>query len=382
MNTETTDSILVINTGSSSIKFQLFKLPYLHLLARGKIANLDNSSIFSVSEINSNLDEPHPSTEKKLPQEYTHQYALNYILNWIDTHKQNWQIQVAAHRVAHGGDYFNASKLVTPDVISKLKTLCPLAPLHQPHNLAAIEMLAELKPNITQVACFDTAFHSSHDRLFIEYALPQRIRNKGIHRYGFHGLSYEWIAQQLQQSQPSLAKGKIIAAHLGNGASLCAMENGVSVDTTMGLTALDGLPMGTRCGSLDPGIIIYLIRELGLSANDVESILYNESGLKGLSNWTNDVRLLQESNNPNAQFALDYFCLKTAQNISMMAVSLGGIDGIVFTGGIGENSEFVRQHILSYLQFLMPYEVHIIKANEEKVMARHALQILKEQIGR
>lgn len=375
MNHEPNHSILVINTGSSSIKFQLFSAVHLHCLARGDITNINHTPIFTAMKT---LNHEHQKTEKQLPEKYTYQDALNHILNWIETDEQYGHILIVAHRVVHGGGYFTKSVRVTSEVISKLKTLAPLAPLHQPHNLAAIEMLAEWKPNLIQVACFDTAFHANHDRLFNEYALPESMRNKGIHRYGFHGLSYEWIAYTLQQSEPELAKGRIVAAHLGNGASLCAMHNGVSIDTTMGMTALDGLPMGTRCGSLDPGVIIYIIRELGLSADEAEQMLYHDSGLKGLSNWTNDVRLLEESDHSDAKFALEYFCMKTAQYIGMMMVSLGGIDGIVFTGGIGENSEFIRHHILQRLQLFKPFKVCIIKADEERVMATHAMRFLNE----
>ena len=375
MSHEPNHSILVINTGSSSIKFQLFSAVHLHCLARGKITNINHAPIFTAMKT---LNHGHQKTEKQLPEKYTYQDALNHILNWIETDEQYGHILIVAHRVVHGGSYFTKSVRVTSEVISKLKTLAPLAPLHQPHNLAAIEMLAEWKPNLIQVACFDTAFHANHDRLFNEYALPESMRNKGIHRYGFHGLSYEWIAYTLQQSEPELAKGRIVAAHLGNGASLCAMHNGVSIDTTMGMTALDGLPMGTRCGSLDPGVIIYIIRELGLSADEAEQMLYHDSGLKGLSNWTNDVRLLEESDHSDAKFALEYFCMKTAQYIGMMMVSLGGIDGIVFTGGIGENSELIRHHILQHLQLFKPFKVCIIKADEERVMATHAMRFLNE----
>ncbi len=378
MKKEESESILVINTGSSSIKFQLFKGPHLHLLARGNITNIGNVPFFTAMKTKASEDKDQ-KIEKKLSGKYTYKEALNYILNWIGTDEQNGEISMVAHRVVHGGEYFTKSTRINSAVFSKLKSLCSLAPLHQPYNLAAIELLAELQPKITQIACFDTAFHSGHDRLFVEYALPEDLRNKGIHRYGFHGLSYEWVVYKLQQNEPELAKGRIVVAHLGNGASLCAIHNGKSIDTTMGMTALDGLPMGTRCGSLDPGVIIYLIRELGLSADEIESMLYHESGLKGLSNWTNDVRLLQESEKPAAKFALDYFCLKTAQYICMMSVSLGGIDGIVFTGGIGENSEFIRKQILCHLAFLSPFEMHVIRANEEKIMAMHAMRIVNEE---
>jgi len=239
-------------------------------------------------------------------------------------------------------------------------------------------VISSLLPNTLQIACFDTAFHAHHTPIFTQYALPQWLRDKGIRRYGFHGLSYEWIVHYLHQHDPKLAVGKIIAAHLGNGASLCAIKNGISIDTTMGMTALDGLPMGTRCGSLDPGIGIYMARELGLSPAEIESILYKESGLLGLSGLSNDVAILQESTQAKALFALDFFCLRSAQLMGMMAVALGGVDGIIFTGGIGENSEFVRNKILDHLEFLQPYMIRIIPANEERMMAMQSIKLINK----
>ena len=275
---------------------------------------------------------------------------------------------------------FSKSVLITPDVIEKLKEFIPFAPLHQPHNLKAIAIINKFKPGLLQIACFDTAFHFRHDALFTEYALPETIRKAGVRRYGFHGLSYEWIAHSLRQDRPELAAGKVIAAHLGNGASICGMHNGLSIDSSMGMTAIEGLLMGTRCGNLDPGAVIYMIRDLKLSADETEHILYNESGLLGLSGATANVKILETSDKPEAQFALDYFALRAAQFIGQMAVALGGVDGIVFTGGIGENSALVRDKILARLPFMKPFEVHVIPANEERIMAMHAQACLEAGI--
>lgn len=367
-----TGTLLTINTGSSSVKFQVFSsTPELSLLARGKVSNLGTKPLFSA--INEKLTVQSPP--KTLDPEYDQEQAIRLIMDWI--YQQNdWDIKAVAHRVVHGGELFTESTLITPSIINQLKQFNSLAPLHQPHNLAAIEIIQQFHPELPQIACFDTAFHAHHSSLFTTYALPKSLRDRGIRRYGFHGLSFEWIAHSLKKDYSSLAKGRIIAAHLGNGASLCAMQNGVSIDTTMGLTALDGLPMGTRCGSLDPGAIIYMLRHLGLSLEEVEKILYDDSGLLGLSGLTNDVKELQNSEDPNAHFALDYFCLKGAQYIGMMAIALGGVDGIVFTGGIGENSELVRTNILSRIQCLQPFSVLVIPANEEKMMAMHALALI------
>ncbi|MCL9684680.1 acetate/propionate family kinase [Legionella maioricensis] len=368
----TDSTLLIINSGSSSVKFQLFSnTPELSLLARGKISNLGTKPLFSA--INEKLRLQSPS--KDLDPECNHEQAIHLILDWINQN-QNWDIKAVAHRIVHGGELFTKSTLITPSILNQLKQFNSLAPLHQPHNLAAVEIIQQFHPELPQIACFDTAFHAHHSSLFTAYALPKSLRDRGVRRYGFHGLSFEWIAHRLKKDYPTLAKGRIITAHLGNGASLCAMQNGISIDTTMGLTALDGLPMGTRCGSLDPGAIIYMLRNLGLSLEEVEKILYDDSGLLGLSGLTNDVKELQNSEAPNAHFALDYFCLKGAQFIGMMAIALGGLDGIVFTGGIGENSELVRTNILNRIQCLQPFSVLVIPANEEKMMAMHTLALI------
>lgn len=369
--------LLVINVGSSSIKFQLFsRQPNPKRLAYGKVVDIGGKPLFTVTDalLNSGDD---PIDQKSLSEQCTHEEALRFILNWIDAWSEQWPVTVVAHRIVHGGKLFKSSVVIDSRVMKQLWELAPLAPLHQPHNLKAIEIINQLKPEIPQIACFDTAFHAHHEALFTEYALPQTIRAQGVRRYGFHGLSYEWITHTLCQHEPSLVNGRIIAAHLGNGASLCAMHHGVSIDTTMGMTALDGLPMGTRCGNLDPGAVLFMIRQLGLSSDEIEHLFYNESGLLGLSGLTNDVKILEESESEKARFALEYFCLKTAQFMGMMAVALGGVDAIVFTGGIGENSAFVRDGILRRLEFLKPFEIRIVSANEERMMALHAMSLLE-----
>ncbi len=377
MTNDPQNMILVMNTGSSSVKFQVFlQKKDLPLVAKGQIRNLGFSPLFEVTITDSFQ---HPTMHQEvLSDTTTHETAIHYVLDWIGAQSQSWHIGLAVHRVVHGGLKFTRSVQLTDEIISELWTFCPFAPLHQSYNLRAISIIREQRPDVVQIACFDTAFHANHTPLFTEYALPRKMRDQGIRRYGFHGLSYEWIVHCLQKDEPKLADGRIIAAHLGNGASLCAIDRGISIDTTMGMTALDGLPMGSRSGSIDPGVVIYMIRELGLTVDEVESILYNTSGLLGLSEWTNDVSLLQSSDNPKAQFALDYFCLRTAQFIGMMAVALGGIHGIVFTGGIGENSQAVRESILSHLAFLQPIATLTIPANEERIMAMHAIALIQQ----
>jgi len=367
------DTILVLNAGSSSVKFQLFaEQSELPLLAHGKVTDIGNKPVFSAT-----YDATGAITTNPLPDGATHENAVRQLLDWIHGHESGWHIVAVAHRVVHGGTEFTASVCVTSDIFHKLKKLCPLAPLHQPHNLLALGIAAQLLPHVPQIACFDTAFHAHHDPLFSLYALPQELTDKGVRRYGFHGLSYEWIAHVLKQDHPDLAKGRVIAAHLGNGASLCAMINGQSIDTTMGMTALDGLPMGTRCGALDPGAVLYMIRDLGMTPDEAEHILYEKSGLKGLSGLTNDVKILLESNDSKTKFALDYFALKIAQFMAMMAVAASGIDAIVFTGGIGENATPVREAVLRRLAFLGHPQVLVIPANEERIMAMQALTCLQ-----
>ena len=365
-----TETILVINAGSSSVKFSLYERQSdLRLLASGEIADIGDAPSFA-AEVGG------VKTSEVLPAASTHEDALRYIIGWIEKQKHG-AIAIAVHRVVHGGTQFTEPVVVTPAVMEQLRALTPLAPLHQPHNLAAIDILSKLKPGMPQIACFDTSFHAGHTPLFSLYALPQNLTDKGVRRYGFHGLSYEWIAHVMRRDHAALAKGRVIAAHLGNGASLCAMKDGVSIDTTMGMTAMEGLPMGTRCGSLDPGAVIFMIRDLNIPPADVEHILYNDSGLKGLSGLTNDVKRLEESADPKAKFALDYFSLKVAQFIGMMAVAIGGVDAIVFTGGIGEHAEGVRQSTLQHLAFLKPFETLVIPANEDGIMARHALLLMQ-----
>ena len=365
--------ILVINSGSSSVKFQVFAYEAsLSLLAQGKVFKLGSGPCFSAL----NTLHPHQESQKTLKMDCTHEEAILLIIEWIKEQLPDFTIKATVHRIVHGGELFAKSILINEQVIEQLKQLNALAPLHQPHNIAAVEIIANLMPNMNQVACFDTAFHATHSPLFTTYALPKNIREQGIRRYGFHGLSYQWIAHILKQDYPELALGRIVVAHLGNGASLCAMKQGVSIDTTMGLTALDGLPIGTRCGSLDPGAITYMQRHLKLDYEKIEQILYNESGLLGLSGITNDVQQLQERAGEQSQFALNYFCLKVAQYIAMMAVSLNGIDALVFTGGIGENSESLRRQILKQLKILPSFAHLVIPANEEKMMAIEAFQLV------
>ncbi len=276
---------------------------------------------------------------------------------------------IIVHRIVHGGDKFIKPTLLTNDVLLELEKFSPFAPLHQPHNLNGVRLLQALFPDVPQYGCFDTAFHAGHDAVHSSFAIPKSLRDKDLKRYGFHGLSYDWISRQTKAE-------KMVVAHLGSGASLCALLNGQSIDSTMGLTALDGLPMSTRSGSVDAGLILYLSKNLNYSAEQIEHILYSESGMKGLSGISGDFKILLKSDDVYAKFAIDYFVLKTAQHIAMMAVSLNGLDQLVFTGGVGENAEPIRQAILNKLSFLSPFETLVIPANEEKMMAIQIQEIL------
>jgi acetate kinase len=271
-------------------------------------------------------------------------------------------IEFVCHRIVHGGSKYSKPVLITPEVLKDLESLSPFAPLHQPFNIKGVRLMQDLWPDIPHFACFDTAFHSGHDELNSAFAIPKNLRDLKLKRYGFHGLSYQWISRQVKAE-------RVIVAHLGGGASLCAIKNGVSIDTTMGLTAVDGIPMSTRSGSLDAGLILYLARNLSMTIDEIEHLLYFESGLKGLSGISSDFKTLVSSDIPEAKFAIEFFIFKIAQHIGMMAVSLGGLDKLVFTGGIGENSAYLRDKVVAALNFMPRFNVEMIATNEEKMMS-------------
>ena len=303
------------------------------------------------------------------------------------------------HRVVHGGEHFVAPVRVDADILERLAALSPLAPLHQPHNLAAIRAIASLQPHLPQVACFDTAFHATLPWVARTCALPARIRDAGVRRYGFHGLSYEYIASVLPARLGGLADARVVVAHLGNGASLCALRERRSVATTMGFTALDGLMMGTRCGSLDAGVVMYLQSTLGMSLAQVEHMLYEESGLLGVSGLSADMRTLEASDDPRAEAAIELFVHRISQELGALAAALGGLDALVFTAGIGEHSAGVRARVGAAAAWLgvaidddanrrhadridgarSRVSAHVIATDEELMLARHACAVLARQ---
>lgn len=362
--------LLVLNTGSSSLKFEIFGYDALDKLAKGKVTGIGTEARLSatITAGDVHIDRALAAND--------HETAMGAVMDLIDRYDDAWRMVATVHRIVHGGADFVAPVIVTPQILRRLAALAPLAPLHQPYNLAGIAASDHLS-DAPDIACFDTAFHAGHAPLFQAFAVDASLRAQGIRRYGFHGLSYEWISRVLASEHPDLARGRVMVGHLGNGASLCALRDGISVDTTMGMTALDGLPMGSRTGAIDPGAVTYMLRQLGMSADEVEHALYERSGLKGLSGLSNDVKTLLESTDSRAGFALDYFALKVAQFTAMMAVSMGGLDAFVFTGGVGENAGPVRDAILVRLKFLPPFQTLIIPTNEERMLAIHGKALLE-----
>ncbi len=389
------DTVLVVNAGSSSVKFQLYgtgRGDKLERLVKGQMDGIGVRARLRASGADGKtlIDQSYSVEEvRDLPA------AMHQVGAWLrDTQKVN--LIAVGHRVVHGGPDYDRPVIIDDKVLTQLERYVPLAPLHQPNNLAPIRAIRARSPDLPQVACFDTAFHRGHSPVADYYAIPEPFHAEGVRRYGFHGLSYEFIAGRLPQVAPKIAGGRVIVAHLGSGASMCALSGGRSVESTMGFTALDGLPMGTRPGQIDPGVILYLVAQKGMSAAAVEKLLYHECGLKALSGISNDVRELDASADPKAAFALDYFAYRVGLNAGMLAAALGGVDGFVFTAGIGENSPSMRARIATRLAWLgialdlaanaaggplisrpdSRVQVYVVPTDEELMIARHTLALL------
>jgi acetate kinase len=385
------DYAVVLNAGSSSLKFSVYRRPEADRWrqeARGQIEGIGVSPRFSAKN-----GAGEKLADKTLDKTAVHdgRTALNTVADWLREQYGGARVLGVGHRVVHGGARFTGPTVVTPQVLEELRKLIPLAPLHQPYNLGAIDAVAERLPDVPQVACFDTSFHRGQPAVAEMVPLPREIRDTGVQRYGFHGLSYEYIASVMPQTAPEMAQGRVIVAHLGSGASMCAMKNRRSVDSTLGFTALDGLCMGTRPGAIDPGVILYLFQNLQLSAKEVEAILYKKSGLVGISGISNDMRDLLGKSEPAARLAVDYFVYRAAKEIGALTAVLGGLDGLVFTAGIGENSAEIRSRICEASAWLgieidaatnrtngprisganSRVPVWVIPTNEELVIARH-----------
>lgn len=387
------DAILAFNAGSSSIKFSLFEVRQtgrLALTLRGELEQGGSGQHFIARDSTGGLlaEETSPG-QSFLP-------LMEKVIGWAERHLGGDRLLAVGHRIVHGGAEHDRPERVTPELLAALDRLIPLAPLHEPHNLAPIRAIATARPTLPQVACFDTAFHSTMPVVATRFALPRSYEDEGVRRYGFHGISYEYLSRQLRELAPDLAKGRVIAAHLGNGASLCAMHDGRSIDTTMGFTALDGLVMGTRCGNLDPGVILYLEQQRRLSAKEVEDLLYRKSGLLGISGIASDMRALLGSKDTRAREAIELFVFRIAREIGALTSSLGGLDGLIFSAGIGEHAPRIRAMVCEKLTWLgvvldsqanahnVPLisapssrvAVRVIPTDEEAMIARHTLDLI------
>ena len=393
MNAAATEPLVgVINAGSSSVKFSFYE-GERRILA-GEVDGIGAHPSASATGPNGEAIPP-PDLGAKPPTAPSE--VLPAILLWGRERLGNRRLAALGHRVVHGGLRHSRPARVTPELLVELEALVPLAPLHEPHNLAPIKLAMTLNPELPQVACFDTAFHRTAPEVEQAFALPYSFYEEGIRRYGFHGLSYEYIASVLPEHAPEIANGRVVVAHLGNGCSACAMRNQVSIATTMGFTALDGLPMGTRCGELDAGVVLHLIQQKGMSANELVDLLYRRSGMLGLSGISSDFRELLTSDDPRARFAVEVFCYRVAGHIASLAAALGGLDGVVFTAGVGENAAPVRRAICRACSWLgleldeaanrehkeristpdSRVGAYVIKTDENLMIARHARALVE-----
>ena len=390
------DAILVVNAGSSSVKFQIFELRHGDDLRKQVKGQIDGIGVRP--RLCAEASDGSPLIEKSYaPGDIVDvSAAIAAAADWL-RETQDVDLVAASHRVVHGGPDYDRAALVDDNVLQRLEQLVALAPLHQPNNLAPIRTLRKLRPGLVQVACFDTAFHRTHSAVADRYAIPEHFYREGVRRYGFHGLSYEYIAGRLHEIAPSVAKGRVIVAHLGSGASMCALAAGNSIESTMGFTALDGLPMGTRSGQIDPGVLLYMLGEKGMSAKALENLLYRESGLKAISGISNDMQELEASDDPAAKLAIEYFVYRIGLNAGMLAAALGGLDAFVFTAGIGENSPMIRSRVAEKLAWLgarcdpvankaaslvisPPHSevaLYVVPTDEELMIARHTLSLVR-----
>ncbi|MBC7573127.1 MAG: acetate/propionate family kinase [Herminiimonas sp.] len=385
--------LLVINAGSSSIKFSLLSgtsAATLDCIAEGAIDGIGTAPHLHVEG-----RDGAQLAEHRWPADVSHEDLLGHLMKWIEAHLGDNHLTAAGHRITHGGLSNRVPQLVTPTVLAELQALTPLAPMHQPHNLAPIVALAARHPGLPQVACFDTAFHATNPRISRLYGLPAAMADEGILRFGFHGLSYEYIAGALTQYEPRARHGRAIVAHLGSGASMCALVGGQSVASSMGFSVLDGLPMGSRCGAVDPGVLLYLLQEKHLQVDELVTLLYQKSGLLGVSGISNDVRDLLQSKAPQALEAIDLFVYRAAREIGSLVAAAGGLDTLVFTAGIGEHAAPIRARICAQAAWLgvvldpqandthgprisrldSPVSVWVIPTNEALMVARHTFAL-------
>lgn len=391
-------TILTVNGGSSSLKCTLFKTDKGDEtpLYQFKLGNILGTVRLSVKDgAGNSLPAPTPDFQD-IPQQDRHRAALNTVLSWLQETAPELEVSAFGHRVVHGGELYSAPMQVDNSLLEQLSAFIPLAPLHQPYNLLLIKACAELAPSLPQVACFDTMFHVGQPAVERNYAIPRHLTEEGIHRYGFHGLSYEYIQKSLKQIDQEAAHGRTIICHLGAGASMCAVKAGGSIASTMGFTAVDGLPMGSRCGNIDPGVMLYLQRHHNYSVDDLEKLIYKESGWLGVSGISSDMLTLQQSSAPEAKEAIAMFAYRIALEVGRLSAALEGLDQIVFTGGVGENDATLRQQVLERCQWLdihwdetanqannslishsdSKVAVRVIPTNEEAMIAHHVSEVL------
>lgn len=382
--------ILTLNAGSSSLKFALFESGNELAASRGVIDETLSAPHMIIEDSTG-----HVTLDRRWPDGTPFPALVKEVIAWAEK-QGGGALSAVGHRVVHGGPQHATPRIVTPGLLAELDALVALAPLHEPHNIAPMRVLLDLTPGLPQIACFDTAFHRTMPLVATRFAIPVRYEDEGVRRYGFHGLSYEYIAGRLREIAPELARGRVIAAHLGNGASLCALNNGISVDTSMGFSALDGLVMGTRCGALDPGVILYFMRRHGMGAEEIERLLYNQSGLLGVSGISPDMRQLLASHEATAKDAVALFIFRLVREIGALAASLGGVDCLVFTAGIGEHAPYIRAMTCAGLGWLglvldegangrnaerisaagSRVQVLVIPTDEEAMIARHVVSTL------
>jgi acetate kinase len=387
------DHILTVNAGSSSLKFALFAAEGLSCAAIGQIEGLGTNPAMKVKDGAGETIFADPLEGDRFVSD--HAGGLKTILAFLRERFPAATVAAVGHRVVHGGLDHDKPVLLDAAMIGKLAALNPLAPLHQPHNLSGVKAAIAAFPGAPQVACFDTAFHRAHPFVNDAFAIPRALYDEGVRRYGFHGLSYEYVTGKLAEVAPHHAAGRVVVCHLGSGASMCAIRAGLSVASTMGFSALDGLPMGTRPGQLDPGVLLYLMDRKGMDATAISELLYRQSGLKGLSGVSNDMRDLEASEDPRAKEAIDYFVFRIRREIGGMAAVLEGLDAIVFCGGIGENSASIREYVLEAMEWLgveldptrnrgnaevissdrSRVRVFVIPTNEELMIARHTASL-------
>ena len=397
------DGILVLNSGSSSIKFSLFQAQSSQptrrgLLCEGQCAGIGHQGYLTVAD-----GKGTSLLNKELPGGITHEDALAALLQWVEQQFQQTKLIAAGHRVVHGGSLYTQPILINATVVTELRKLVSLAPLHQPHCLAAVAAISNLYPSLPQVACFDTAFHHTQPRVATEFALPRGLTEEGVRRYGFHGLSYEYIASVLPEIMgEGAAEGRVLVAHLGSGASMCAMRQRRSIATTMGFTALDGLPMSQRCGSLDPGVVLYLMQEKNMTVGAISDLLYHSSGLLGVSGISDDMKTLLASKDPHAAEAVDLFVYRICRELGSLAAALGGLDAIVFTAGIGEHAPEIRRRVCEQAAWLglvidasanvaggpritkpsAQVSAWVIPTDEDLMIARHTWRVIVERLER